>query len=154
MAAEFHCLLARTDVLEKIGRLDESLLNTKEHVDFCMSVKQVGGTIYFEPSSLVTYLGATEIRWSDMPFYMLRSSDAWELKSLSHLREKWDLNEDQYFRKRCQQRGWRRRATIIKPFCTRVSFGRRNRPLEKALGGADRILNYLITARHSRKKEN
>jgi GT2 family glycosyltransferase len=147
--AEFHCLLARTEILETIGGLDEGLFNTKEHIDFCMSVRQAGGTIYFEPSSLVTYLGADGLTWSDLPFYMLRWSDAWELKSLKRLREKWDLDEDQYFKQRCRQRGWRRRVTIIKPFCTRISFGRRNRPLEKVLGAGDRVLNYFVTARHA-----
>jgi GT2 family glycosyltransferase len=147
--AEFHCNLVRTDLLKEIGGLDERLYNTKEHIDFCISVRNAGGTIYFEPDSLVTYLGATELKWYDMSFYMLRWSDAWELNSLKHLREKWNLDEDEYFRKRCQQRGWRRRTTIIKPLCTRLSFGHRNRPLEKIMAGADRVLNYLVTARHA-----
>jgi hypothetical protein len=89
-----------------------------------------------------------------MPFYMLRWSDAWETRSLQHLREKWGLDDDEYFQKRCQQRGWRRRTTIIKPLCTRLSFGHRNRPLERAVAAADRVLNYFVTARHSMARRN
>ena len=98
--AEFHCNLIRTDILRKMGGLDEGLLNTKEHVDFCMMVARAGGTVYFEPMSLVTYLGAAELRWFDMPFYMLRWSDAWESQSLRHLRAKWGFDGDAYFQTR------------------------------------------------------
>jgi GT2 family glycosyltransferase len=37
--AEFHCNLTSSSFLKRIGGFDEKLLNTKEHVDFCMSVK-------------------------------------------------------------------------------------------------------------------
>jgi hypothetical protein len=33
--AEFHCVLVRTEIFEQIGFLDEAMLNTKEHLDFC-----------------------------------------------------------------------------------------------------------------------
>jgi GT2 family glycosyltransferase len=151
--AEFHCNLVRTEMLRRIGGLDEELLNTKEHVDFCMMIRAAGGEIYFEPASVVTYLGATELLWSDMPFYMLRWSDAWELTSLQRLREKWNLDADEYFEKRCAQRGWRRRKAIIQPLCTRLSFGKRNRPLEKALGAVDRVVNSLLTTRYARTQQ-
>ena len=40
---EFHCLLARTDVFDKLGPLDEELLSVHEHLDFCMAVRRAGG---------------------------------------------------------------------------------------------------------------
>ena len=36
---------------ETLGPFDESLLNTKEHLDFCMNVMALGRTVYFEPDS-------------------------------------------------------------------------------------------------------
>lgn len=54
--AEFHCTLIRREIFEQIGYLDEEMLNTKEHLDFCMNVIQAGGKVYFEPDSLVTYV--------------------------------------------------------------------------------------------------
>jgi GT2 family glycosyltransferase len=53
--AEFHCMLVRTDLFAKLGRLDEAFLNTKEHVDFSMAARQSGERIFFEPASVVTY---------------------------------------------------------------------------------------------------
>jgi hypothetical protein len=47
--AEFHCMLVRTDLFAKLGRLDEAFLNTKEHVDFSMAARQSGERIFFEP---------------------------------------------------------------------------------------------------------
>ena len=49
--------------------LDEGLLNTKEYVDFCMTVAQSGGSVYFEPASVVTFPEALPLKWTDMPFY-------------------------------------------------------------------------------------
>ena len=94
---EFHCMLARRDIFDRLGYLDERMLNTKEHVDFCMSVRKAGETVYFEPNSLVTYVPTVPLAWSDLHYYMLRWSDAWELASLDHLRQKWNLSEDYVF---------------------------------------------------------
>jgi GT2 family glycosyltransferase len=47
--AEFHCMIVRTEIFEQIGLLDEGLMNTKEHVDLCMLVEKVGGSVYLEP---------------------------------------------------------------------------------------------------------
>ncbi|MGH8002299.1 MAG: glycosyltransferase family 2 protein, partial [Brasilonema sp.] len=128
--AEFHCTLVRTQIFERIGYLDEAILNTKEHLDFCMSVVQVGGTVYFEPDSLVTYIPGPPLEWTDLHFYMLRWSDAWTLGSLQRIREKWDLSEDGYFQTKYKKLGVRRIATIIKPFVRQVSFGFENKPLK------------------------
>ncbi|MEO1375329.1 MAG: glycosyltransferase, partial [Cyanobacteria bacterium J06635_10] len=96
--AEFHCVLVRIEIFEKIGMLDEEMLNTKEHLDFCMTVAEAGGTLYFEPDSLVTYVPGPPLEFTDLHFYMLRWSDAWTLGSLEHIRKKWDLTEDGYFK--------------------------------------------------------
>ena len=34
---EFHCMLARREVLQQIGLLDEGMLSTREHVDLCLT---------------------------------------------------------------------------------------------------------------------
>ena len=51
---EFHTLLARTSLFARLGPLDEGLLNTREHVDFCLRVRAAGEGIYFEPRSVMT----------------------------------------------------------------------------------------------------
>lgn len=148
--AEFHCVLVRKEVFERIGYLDEAILNTKEHLDFCMTVAQAGGKVYFEPDSLVTYVPGPPLEWSDLHFYMLRWSDAWTLASLQRIREKWDLSEDGYFKTKYKKLGIRRIATIIKPLVRRFSFGSENKPLKRFLKSSDKKLNRYLTDRYAK----
>lgn len=94
---EFHCVLARTDALRRLGGLDESLLNTPEHVDLCLAVAAAGGGIQLEPAARVTYVGPGPLRLSDLPYFLLRWSDEWTRRSLEHFRRKWRLAEDDAF---------------------------------------------------------
>ncbi|MBD2232254.1 glycosyltransferase family 2 protein [Phormidium tenue] len=153
---EFHCMLVRTSVFEQLGPLDEGFLNTKEHVDLCLGVAQAGGTIYFEPTSVITYVPGIAWSWADLHLYMLRWSDAWEQESLVHLRQKWNLPEDVYFSQKLKALGWRRRRMILSPLLHRMTFGLvKNRLVEKvlmygALAPVDRVLNRYLTSRHAR----
>lgn len=148
--AEFHCVLVCTEIFERIGYLDEAMLNTKEHLDFCMTVAQAGGKVYFEPDSLVTYVPGPPLEWSDLHFYMLRWSDDWTLASLQRIREKWDLSEDGYFKTKYKKLGVRRIATIIKPLVRRLSFGSENKPLKRFLKSFDKKLNRYLTDRYAK----
>lgn len=150
--AEFHCMMVRTEIFEQVGLLDEGLLNTKEHVDFCILVEQAGGSVYLEPSSVVTYVPGPPLEWTDIPFYMLRWSDAWELASLQRLRDKWNLTEDEYFKNKYKRLGWRRKMSIIQPLSQDLTFGRGNKKLMKILSRVDKILNRYITTRYARKQ--
>lgn len=151
--AEFHCMLVRTEIFLRTGKLDEALLSTREHIDFCMSVTNTGGTIYCEPASVVTYVPGP-LQWSDLTFFMLRWSDAWEVASLEHFRTKWELTEDKYFKKRYSRLGQRRHQAIVRPFVRRIAFGNRNPLLEKMLISVDRIINRYITARFDRQPDH
>jgi GT2 family glycosyltransferase len=148
--AEFHCMIVRTEIFKQIGVLDEGLMNTKEHVDLCMLVTEAGGSIYLEPESLITYVPGPPLKWSDLHFYMLRWSDAWELSSLKHLRDKWNLTEDEYFQKKYDTLGRRRHYTIISPL-VKSFFGRRTYRAERLLIKLDRLLNRYLSDRYARK---
>jgi GT2 family glycosyltransferase len=89
---EFHCVLARAEVLRGLGPLDEALLSTREHVDLSFTVREAGGTVWFEPNSVVTYVVASPFAWSDIPYYLLRWSDTWGRASLRHFEQKWNLD--------------------------------------------------------------
>ena len=152
--AEFHCMLVRADFFERHGPLDDRLLNSKEHVDICIQVERLGGTVYLEPDSLVTYVTVPPMALSDMPYYMLRWSDAWENASLHRLVEKYELENDDYIKRRFQHIGWRRRMAIIKPLCRPMASAGRRRfadKLERFLVRIDRKLNKRLTTAHSRK---
>jgi GT2 family glycosyltransferase len=165
---EFHCMFVNMDVFRELGPLDEKFLNTKEHVDFCMGVAKAGKEIYFEPTSVITYVPGLEWNWADLHFYMLRWSDAWETASLSHLKEKWSLSEDIYFTHKHKALGWRRRKSILFPllhkstfgilqqhWIEKISFGLvKSRFVEKVLmygllAPVERVLNAYLTRRHA-----
>ncbi|MBW4435183.1 MAG: glycosyltransferase [Pelatocladus maniniholoensis HA4357-MV3] len=150
--AEFHCMLVRTEIFDRIGLLDEGLLNTKEHVDLCILVSEAGGTVYLEPESLITYVPGPPLKWTDLHFYMLRWSDAWELTSLKRLRDKWNLTEDEYFQNKYKRLGWRRDMTIVNPLVRKVPLGKfGSRALGKILREIDKALNHYLTSRYAKR---
>lgn len=150
--AEFHCVLVRRDIFDRIGMLDEQMLNTKEHLDFCLTVIAAGGTVYFEPASLVTYVPGAPQDWTDLHYYMLRWSDAWTLASLNRLREKWQLAEDGYFQSKYKKLGWRRKMTILMPLNRLLTLGVSNRLLNPILMPLDHWFNRWLTDRHAKQQ--
>ena len=151
--AEFHCVLVRKDIFTRLGTLDEAFLNTKEHLDFCMSVREAGERVYFEPDCIVTYL-ASSLKTADLHYYMLRWSNAWKLDSLKRMRQKWDLAYDSYFKQKEKALGWRRRNTILSPIVEKLTFGIDNRLLKKLvmfglLAPIEKTLNRYLTSRHA-----
>jgi hypothetical protein len=90
--AEFHCMLVRTDVLQRVGPLDEKLWSLHEHIDVCLGVQKAGGTVLVEPSSVVTYVPPPPGRWWDLPYFMLRWNEEWNHSSVRHFLEKWNYD--------------------------------------------------------------
>ncbi len=149
---EFHSMLVRTEIFEQIGMLDEGFCCTKEYLDFCMSVTRSGGTVYLEPSSIVTFRThppAPALNWSDLPYFMLRWSDAWELSNLLHFQHKWNLVESKYFQRRYKKLGKRRREALIDPLVAKFAFLGPNRQkwLKKQLIELEKRLNRYLTNR-------
>ncbi len=93
---EFHCVLVRRSFLEKVGRLDENIQCTKDHLDFSMVATLAGGRIVSEPKSVVTYVfpsRANPMTADDMPYFLLRWSPKWQRQDLAYLRNKWGLTK-------------------------------------------------------------
>ncbi|MEM8778272.1 MAG: glycosyltransferase [Cyanobacteria bacterium P01_G01_bin.49] len=151
--AEFHCVLVRRDIFDRVGFLDEALMNTKEHLDFCMTVREQGEKVFFEPNCIVTYTFGEPLEWSDLHYYMLRWSNAWTLASLHHLRDKWQLSEDGYFSSKYKKLGWRRKMTIIAPIIFRVTFGLYSPKLEKVMMWFEHRINRYLTDSHLRQQQ-
>ncbi|MEQ8384034.1 MAG: glycosyltransferase [Coleofasciculus sp. A1-SPW-01] len=150
--AEFHCVLVRRDIFEKIGWLDQAMLNTKEHLDFCMSVVQAGGTVYFEPDCIVTYVPGPPLDLTDLHYYMLRWSDDWTLNSLNRLRQKWNLSEDSYFTCKYKKLGWRRYGTIIDPLARRLTLGLGSNLVARAIAYFEHFFNRYLTDHHANQQ--
>ena len=156
---EFHAMLVRASIFNRIGLLDEAFSCTKEYLDFCMTVTRAGGLIYFEPTSVVTFLThppAPQLEWVDWPYFMLRWSDDWERDSLLHFQAKWNLADSSYFQKRYKKLGQRRLKVMIKPIAARFSFlGKPTRKwIEKQLFRVEKVINSHVSARHRRLVEN
>jgi GT2 family glycosyltransferase len=96
---EFHCMLVRCETFNHVGLLDEEFMSMCEEDDFCMAVTQSGGSIYFEPDSVVSYVppSSYDLAWSDLPFFFIRWSTAWCQVSINRCRSKWHLTEDSPF---------------------------------------------------------
>lgn len=149
--AELSCMLVKRDIFEQIGPFDEKLLNTQEHLDFCLNVAQAGGRIYCEPEAVVTYVPEMPRRWADLIYFMLRWSDAWEADSLIHFQKKWALDMDRDFMKRFQQLGHQRHQLLLLPLLRRLTAGRRIRLLEKLAIQLERWFNQYLTDRYRRR---
>ncbi|MEO0377807.1 MAG: glycosyltransferase family 2 protein, partial [Cyanobacteria bacterium P01_A01_bin.17] len=168
---EFHCMLVRTDTFAMTGLLDEGMLATREHIDFCFMVAQTGGEIYNEREAVVTtdtlglasnkaglmswfgQLKLPDFQWSDLPYFMLRWSDRWDRASLDHLRQKWNLTEDKYFTKRYAGLGSRRHELLIQPIVQYLTFGKGSPWLEKLLISLERPFNNYWFNRYAQRFE-
>ena len=151
--AEFHCILVRLALLRETGPLDERIFSTRDHIDFCLVVADSGGTIYFEPASVVTFMNTGRMRLSDLHYYMLRWSDGWERASLLRLAEKWNLSTDGALGSRLKNVGWRRRNRLIRPLVRSLGLGPQtiaSKIAIRTLVILDRGLNAVIGVRHRR----
>ena len=147
---ELSCALVKQEIFSQIGPLDETLLNDQEHLDFCLSVAQTGGKIYCEPAAVVTYVPDIPRRWSELIYFMLRWSDAWEAESLIRFHKKWRLDMDRDFMLHFQHLGHQRHHTLLLPLLRRLTLGCQVRWLEKLAIRLERWLNQYLTNRHKR----
>ena len=142
--AEFHCMLLRREVFERVGSLDEELLNTREHLDLCIQIGQAGGSIWFEPASLVTYSSPPPLDHADVPFFLLRWSEDWTRRSLRRFAEKHGI--DPSYEQRAHIAATRR-GIVFAPFLRGVrsiAGERGERVVTAAILRAERVANRLL----------
>jgi GT2 family glycosyltransferase len=150
--AEFHCMLVRADFFRRVGGLDEKMLSTRENIDFCMTVSESGGKIYLEPRSKITYLPPEPMSIKDVPYFALRWSDLWDRSSFYHLRDKWKLEEDEYFRRQYQVLGWRRQGMMMRGGLLRFLVSYRVRAAaERMLRPLERRINAAVARSHAKR---
>ena len=156
---EFHAVLARRDLFDTIGPLDEKMLSTKEHIDFSMATRAAGHSVWFEPSSVVTYVFPNRDRpleVSDWPFFALRWSDVHGRRSLEHFVDKWQLDPPEgYVEEKKKIYGYRRVQAILVPMMRRVPLLKRSPTYSTRAGFVlahlERPLNRLFVAYHDRR---
>jgi len=148
---ELHCALVRRSAFDVIGPLDEGLLSTREHLDLCLQVTRAGGSVWSELTSRVTYDHPPPVTPSDLPFFVLRWSEAWNDASVRHFIAKYGLSEDYLVRKG----GPRARRSVLFGPATRLAEragGKRAADLvSKVLVGGERYLNAGLVGPRARR---
>lgn len=91
---EPHGLLVRRAVFEQIGPWDEELLSLFDYIDLALRVKELGGSIWLEPTALISYLAFEDFTVGDLDYFALRWSDDWNDRSVARLAEKWSISPD------------------------------------------------------------
>jgi GT2 family glycosyltransferase len=133
---EFHCVLVRRDLFDRIGYFDEEILATKEHLDFCIGVMASGGRVLLEPRSVVTYLFPSRARpmtSEDWPFFLLRWSPDWQERSIRRITEKWGLDPDQkYLADRRRHLKWRWEEGLVKPLLRKAPLADKSDFMKRA----------------------
>jgi GT2 family glycosyltransferase len=150
---EFHTALVRKSFFDEHGLLDEGLLSTREHIDLCLCAAKVGGTVYCERQSIVTYMTGAEFDWYDYTYFSLRWSDAWDLASFEHFRKKWNVEEDWYFERRYNRLGRRRYRALMRPIISRFPLKEKRNAFADWLQVIERPINNFISDRYARKHE-
>jgi glycosyltransferase involved in cell wall biosynthesis len=116
--AEFHAMLVRRDVFDRLGPLDERLTVFAEHIDLSLAVRAAGGAVEIEPASIVTYVPPPPFASTDLPFFAARWSAASARETARRLAEKWDLSPDDPFLRHnvefcdARRRSWLHAATL------------------------------------------
>jgi GT2 family glycosyltransferase len=143
---EFHCLLMRTEVFDRLGPFDPALLSYFDHSDFCLMVRNAGGPIYVEPRSVVTYLPPPPLALSDVPYFMLRWSNRWINASAIHFAHKNGIEvNDPVFEDHFEYQQAQRARVLRHPrhVVRRILGYRALTLLEKTI---DRVLDWTVTA--------
>ena len=154
---EFHCALFRRDAFDRFGPLDEKLLSTKEHIDMSMTVRQGGGTVWFEPASVITYVfpcRARPMNPEDWPFFALRWSDAYGQRSLDHFIAKWNLKpKPDYVASKRRTYAGRRMQGMLVPMMRRLPVIGKNDGWAKKLARASMFPERLVNAAMVRRQD-
>ena len=143
---EFHCMLVRTEVFDKLGTLDEKLWNTREHLDLCLLVTEAGGSVWLEPNSTVVYMNPPPLAWSDLRFFSLRWSDEWSRASIQHFRAKHGIEPT--YRQNLDDYRKRRQRILFDPVfdAVRKVAGRNvGRAVRRALRAVEPAVNRLAS---------
>ena len=118
---EFHCVLVKTELLHRLGGLDEGIINTKEHLDFSLAAKRANARLFVEPESMVNYVGDLPLQINELPFYFFRWNTHFARQSMLNLCKKWNLDPETEFVKRRSNLSWRRQDQLAQFFAYNVS---------------------------------
>ena len=147
---EAHCMLARVDVVRRVGPFDEELVAAREHSTLSLQIRELGGDIWLEPSVVVRYPWPKRNTLSDYRFYLPRWSDAWADRSFRRFNDTWqltDLTIDDVFRE-----GHRDRRLEQKRETPDGLRGQARRIVRRTRGGLDRVVTPRVVEACERRR--
>jgi GT2 family glycosyltransferase len=151
---EFHCVLVRSSAFDVLGPFDEQLLSTREHLDLCLRVAAAGGEVWSETGACVTYENPPPVTLGDLPFFLIRWSEAWNTASLRHFACKYGLSPE-YLQRAGGSRA--RRHVLFEPvreFTRRRLGGTAERMVGRALVAVERLANVVVVGKLARACTN
>jgi hypothetical protein len=113
---ELRATLVRMEAFARLGPLDEQLPSLGACADLCLLVRGFGGDVFLEPRSVATYLSPPPFDETDLSYFELRWSEAWNQLSVGRLREKWDLSADDESLVQMAEQADRHRRLPIEPY--------------------------------------
>lgn len=152
---EFHCVLVKTELLHRLGGLDEAIVNTKEHLDFSLAVKHANARLFLEPESVVNYVGDLPLKADELPFYFFRWNTRFARKSMLNFCKKWHLDPDTEFVKRRSDLSWRRKYQLAQFFAYKVTGNSKAlAAVRKVISPFDQLIDYLVYLRNRKNLPN
>jgi hypothetical protein len=93
---EYHCLLARTDLVRREGVISDDVLLVHEHIDLALKARVLGAGVWMEPTARVTF-GGLERRLGDLAFFLRRWDEAACEASLEAFARRWPIADADAF---------------------------------------------------------
>ncbi|MCC7271591.1 MAG: HD domain-containing protein [Alphaproteobacteria bacterium] len=91
---EYHCMLARTDLVRGPHGLDPDIVCVHEHIDLSLAARARGLGIYVEPRARLDYLAFADYRLHDLDYFRWRWQASAVDDSLAAFSRKWDILDD------------------------------------------------------------
>ena len=91
---EFHCFLARSEYIRKVGPMDERLIS-REHIDFGLRAIINKARVTFEQNAVVTYAAYTKMNPIDLGYFIFRWSDPLARNSIRTFKNTWNIHTNE-----------------------------------------------------------
>jgi GT2 family glycosyltransferase len=90
---EFHCMMVRRSLLDRMGGLDERLI-TREQMDFALRALALGAKVTFACDAVVTYMAKDDFDKIDLEYHLFRWSDRFVVESMDAFEQTWQVSLD------------------------------------------------------------
>jgi GT2 family glycosyltransferase len=95
---EFHCMLMRRELYRAPGMFDETIVCVHEHIHAALLCREMGYSIYMEPSARVVYLAYVPYAVADLDHFRWRWSFESAMSTITAFAQRWGVvNDDGVF---------------------------------------------------------